>query len=115
MFGIGQPFVWGRRRPEGGQELVTLSLPKKEAERYAGGGEFWWGIGNSLGEDVRTAAKACGGELPVLFSVMLSKAQPKDSNPDELWAWTHYEDSDGQSKEMPKHVLVTSRGHPKKS
>src|SRR5207253_510057 len=73
MQGTERPFVWSRCGAEAGQELDSLIL-RKEAERITGQNVFWWGIGNSLGTNVRQAASECGGELDVQFSAMLMDA-----------------------------------------
>lgn len=38
-------------------EILAGIVARKEAERAAGNGEFWWGIGNSLGKAVQDSAK----------------------------------------------------------
>jgi len=119
MQGTERPFVWSRSGAEAGQELISQILPRKEAERCAGQNElqnvFWWGIGNSLGPNVRIAGSSCGGELDIQFSVILSDAKERDKDPGEVWLWTQWEDGAGRLREVPKHVLVTSRGDPDKT
>jgi hypothetical protein len=114
MQGTEHPFVWSRCGAEAGQELDSLIL-RKEAERIAGQNVFWWGLGNSLGPNVRQAATDCGGELDVQFSAMLMDAQEHDSKPAEVWLWTHWTDVDGHVHELPPHVINTSRGYPRKT
>ena len=41
-------FVWSKMQAEAGQGLAAI-VARKEAERAAVDGIFWWGIGNSLG------------------------------------------------------------------
>jgi hypothetical protein len=98
---------------EAGESLEGI-IARKEAERAAGNGEFWWGIGNSLGKAVQDAAKVDGG-LPVLFSVMLTRPKKIDTSPGEVYLWTGYEDPDGGIHDLPPHVIVTSRGGASKS
>ena len=64
-------FVWTKMGVESGEDLAKI-IRRKESERIAGRGIFWWGIGNSLGAAVRikdndrvgqrrSAAKKCKG------------------------------------------------------
>ncbi|MGE5548239.1 MAG: hypothetical protein ACM33T_15140 [Solirubrobacterales bacterium] len=101
-------FVWSKMQSEAGQGLTAI-IARKEAERKAGNGVFWWGIGNSLGTAVHDAARLSGGHLPVLFSKMLSRPKAQDSAPDSVVLWTKWVDGDGQEQDVPPHVLVTSR------
>lgn len=94
---------------EGGQPLSKI-LAIKDAERRAGDGTFWWGVGNSLGTAVQEAAQNAGGSLPVLFSMMRSAPQKKDSHPGQVCLWTVWEDLAGRVHDIPKHVLEWSRG-----
>jgi hypothetical protein len=114
MQGTERPFVWSRCGAEAGQELDSLIL-RKEAERIAGQNVFWWGIGSSLGPNVRQAASNCAGELDVQFSAMLMDAQEHDSNPEEVWVWTHWTDANEHLHKLPPHVIITSRGRPRKT
>lgn len=93
---------------EAGQSLATI-IQRKEAERSAGNGLFWWGIGQSLGLAVCNAAKLAGDTLPVLWSEMLSKPQAIDAFPSGIRRWMAYEDSAGRINGLPAHVTVTSR------
>ena len=92
-----------------GERLEDI-VRRKEAERVKGHGQFWWGIGNSLGQAVRDAARAQGGRLPVLFSKMLGKPKAADSAPEMIWRWTAWEDEDGGIHDIPPHAKVISRG-----
>lgn len=106
-------FIWSKMQMESGLPLPQI-LVLKEAERLAGDGVFWWGIGSALDRNAicRAAAEA-GGTLPVLFSLMLSQPQRKDSLPDHVTVWTKWE-TDGKAQELPLHVLSFSRGHARK-
>jgi hypothetical protein len=101
-------FVWTRMGSEGGQ-LPRKILELKEAERRVGNGQFWWGVGNSLGQRLKRSAEEAGGTLPVLISRMRSRAQDRDANPDVVFLWTEYWD-DGIVRTIPKHVLEWSAG-----
>jgi hypothetical protein len=102
-------FVWTKMGIESGEGLAQI-VQRKEAERKAGGGSFWWGIGNSLGPAVRSEALAHGGTLPVVFSPMLGRAKPADTSPDMVWKWTKWEDENGRLHDIPAHAKVISRG-----
>jgi hypothetical protein len=106
-------FVWTKMQAEGGQQLTTI-VPLKEAERAAGNGVFWWGVGNSLGKAVDQLAVQAGGTLPILFSMMRTTAQIKDAEPGMVFLWTEWEDRNGQIHAIPPHVLEWSRGAPGK-
>jgi hypothetical protein len=102
-------FVWTKMGIESGEGLEDI-VRRKDAERIAGGGEFWWGIGSSLGAAVRVAARSNGGKLPVLFSKMLGRAKPADQSPEMIWKWTAWEDEHGRAHSLPSHAHVISRG-----
>jgi hypothetical protein len=98
-------FVWTRMQDEAGQTLHTI-IRRKEAERASGNGEFWWGIGNSLGACVLSAAREAGGSLPVLFSMMLSRPAKADSHAETVWLFDEWRDRNGHLHDMPPHVGV---------
>jgi hypothetical protein len=101
-------FVWTRMQDEAGQTLHTI-IRRKEAERASGNGEFWWGIGNSLGACVLSAAREAGGSLPVLFSMMLSRPAKADSHAETVWLFDEWRDRNGHLHDMPPHVVCLSR------
>ena len=102
-------FVWTKMGAEGGQSLRRI-VAIKEAERQAGGGVFWWGVGNSLGPAVRQEAKRSGGTLAVVFSEMITRAKRADSHPDHVCLWETWCDPDGNVIDIPEHVLEWSKG-----
>jgi hypothetical protein len=102
-------FVWTKMGVESGEELAEI-VRRKEEERQAGQGIFWWGIGNSLGSAVREHARAQGGSLPVLFSKMLGRAKSADVSPDLVWMWSKWEDEAGHAHDVPAYAKVISRG-----
>lgn len=107
-------FVWTKMGVESGEGLAQI-VERKESERVAGQGQFWWGIGNSLGSAVRTEARAQGGTLPVLFSRMLGRPRPRDESPEMTFRWTGWEDENGKIQDVPSHAKVISRGDPSKA
>jgi hypothetical protein len=60
-------FVWTEILFEAGESPEHIIL-RKEAERIAGSGEFWWGVDAPLGITVEVRAERSGGTMPVLFS-----------------------------------------------
>jgi hypothetical protein len=102
-------FVWTKMGVESGEKLDQI-VHRKEAERVEGKGQFWWGIGNSLGPAVLDAARSQGGKLPVLFSMMRGRPRPADSAPEMVWRWTSWEDEAGRIHTIPAHAKVISRG-----
>jgi hypothetical protein len=60
-------FVWSEIGLDAGETPEHI-IVRKEAERVAGAGEFWWGLGGSLGVSVEVMAQRNGGTLPALFS-----------------------------------------------
>lgn len=104
---ISEIVCWTRMQAEAGQPLSDI-VARKEAERAAGGGVFFWGVGNppsrALG-GVRNGGK----DVDVVFSVMKSKAKPQDSAPREILVWNSYIDGNGNLQDLPDASLVTSR------
>lgn len=102
-----QIICWSRMQAEAGQRLPAI-LARKERERLLGKGIFFWGVGNSPSTWIPELA--CKGiEIPVWFSLMKSKPKARDVAPDRTFAWRLYIDAQGVTREIPEHVLVTSR------
>jgi hypothetical protein len=99
---------WSRMQAEAGQELTAI-MARKELERLAGDGLFFWGVGNAPSRAVGQLARI-GHEIDVLFSVMKSRPKAVDSKPGELVIWRRFIDAHGVEQPMPPHALVTSRG-----
>ena len=106
-------FIITRMGVEAGESLERI-VARKDAERAAGNGEFWWGIGTSLGRAGLQSGKTHRGGLPVLFAKMRSKPKRIDIAPDDVFVWTHWETLEGRG-EIPQHVVITSRGVAAKS
>lgn len=93
---------------ESGQAL-DLIIERKEAERHAGRGVFFWGVGSPLGNKVTSLLRRV--ERPqVLFSVMRSWPKHIDAAPAEVLLWTKFVDDCGVVRALPEHVVVVSRG-----
>ena len=45
---IQGPFCWTKMQAEAGEPIDGF-VNRKELERLCGGGEFWWGVGESRG------------------------------------------------------------------
>src|SRR5437660_936141 len=99
-------FVWTKMGDDGKEKLPVI-LARKDAERRAG--SFWWGIGTNVVSGFDEALSECGGELPVVFSVQLSRPKRK-SGADQMRLWTQWIDQNGIRHDIPDHALVTSKG-----
>ena len=100
-------FCWSKVGDEAGEPIARIVARKEEARRLDGG-EFLWGIGQSVGQGVRILVDRV--ERPeVLFTNMASQAKEQDRNPGATALWTHALGLDGRRYEMPVHSLVTSR------
>ena len=98
---------WSRMQAEAGQGLERI-LHRKELERRACGGTFFWGVGNAPGAAPGRFAR---DRVPVqaIFSVMKSRPKSRDAHATELNVWRGYHDEFGTEQELPAGVLVTSR------
>lgn len=90
-------------------ESLDLIIRRKEWERQLGGGLFFWGIGQSLGENARNAAVSLDDDMKVLFSPMASKPKTIDVTPGDVFVWNSWVDQRGNTQPLPEHVLITSR------
>lgn len=81
---------------------------RKEAERTAGNGEFWWGIGVSLGSNGIRAAKDAGEQLPVIFVRNRTHTKQSQVPAARKVLWTKWESEDGEWVDIPLHVVITS-------
>lgn len=104
---FNERICWTRMQAEAGQQLTQI-VRRKEFERSAGNGLFFWGVGNPPPRAIAALARASLA-VDVLFSVMKSKPKPQDNAPARVLAWRRYLDVDGTVKPLPPHVLVTSR------
>jgi hypothetical protein len=99
-------FCWTRIGDEAGESVERI-VRRKELERQATGGLFTWGIGNGLGEGIRSLVEV--QERPqVLFSPIRSVAADIDRNPDGLLLWLDVVAS-GSLSPLPTASWVTSR------
>jgi hypothetical protein len=103
-------FCWTRFGTEAGQSIDQI-FERKEQERLANAGIFFWGIGNAIGPSIRELLRRT--EYPeVLFSPIKSAPRLADINPPSVVAWTTAETLDGERFRLPDYSLVTSRYDP---
>lgn len=100
-------FCWTKMGIEAGEDLATI-IRRKEWERQLGGGYFFWGIGQSLGQNAKIAAREIAS-LHAFFSPMTSKPKTIDTTPNEVVLWNAWIDTQGRVRQLPIHCLVTSR------
>jgi hypothetical protein len=103
-------FCWTRFGPEAGEPIEQI-LARKEAERTAGRGIFYWGIGNAVGPAM-TALLADVGEPEVLFSPIASPPRRVDVAPCSTVQWLAGEDMAGECVDLPDSARVTSGWEP---
>ena len=103
---LPQAFCWTRFGPEAGQTFENI-LERKERERRANGGVFFWGIGNAVGQSIAQLVKLVP-EPEVLFSPIRGRPRPKDVAPAVTLRWTEAQSADGSVFPLPPAVLVKS-------
>lgn len=103
-------FCWTRFGTEAGQAIGEI-FERKEQERTANDGVFFWGIGNAIGPSIRELLRRTA--IPeVLFSPIRSAPRLADAKPPSVVAWTAAETLGGEPFQLPEHSLVTSRYDP---
>jgi hypothetical protein len=101
-------FVWSEIGFDTGENPDHIVI-RKEAERLAGSGEFWWGLAAPLGIVVEVNTEQNGGSLPALFSKSRSfKMQQRQ----EVRIWDRWRSllHPQRHGRIPDHVVVTT-GH----
>jgi hypothetical protein len=98
---------WTRMQAEAGQDLHRI-IARKEKERVAGGGLFFWGVGNAPSRFTAEIARS-EASVDVVFSTMKTRPKTQDAFAKQLIAWGSYIDHSGVERLIPPHVLVTSR------
>ena len=99
---------WSRMQSEAGQGLSEI-ITRKESERLAGDGTFFWGVGNAPALLANVYAKL-RRPVPVVFSIMKSRPKLVDSAPERTVVWRKYIDAEGVERDLPAQALITSRG-----
>ena len=92
---------------EAGQDIGSI-ITRKEAERRAGDGLFFWGVGNAPSRSIRALASEAI-DIDVVFSLMKSRPHARDTSPTGIVVWGTYLDSEGIERAIPGHALVISR------
>jgi hypothetical protein len=98
------PLCWTKMQAESGQSLDDI-VARKELERQAGIGLFYWGIGNAVNFQNYLDIP----RMPVVFSTMISRPKNEDINPSGVLVWRKYRDEGGSLRDLPQHVLILSR------
>lgn len=103
-------FCWTRFGAEAGESFGEI-LARKDLERRAGGGIFYWGIGSAIGRSLK-ALIARVDTPEVLFSPIASTPRTCDVSPGHVVRWMEGHGLDGESMLLPEHARVTSRWDP---
>lgn len=104
---LPEVFCWTRFGTEAG-EAVDRILKRKERERLATGGIFFWGIGSSIGPGIPALLGRCSAP-EVLFSPIKSRPRVVDVMPPAVVSWGAAETMTGERFRLPRGVHVTSR------
>lgn len=99
---------WSRMQAEAGQPLEAI-IKRKECERQAGGGLFFWGVGNPASTAIPALARL-NIPVPVVFSIMKSRPKAIDVAPTRTFLWRRYFDEFGAERLLPPNAIITSRG-----
>jgi len=110
-FGREEYICWSRMQAEAGQGLTAI-VARKEREREAGNGLFFWGVGNAPAL-VTNALARLNHPVRVIFSIMKGKPKTEDISPRRAFVWRKYLDANGVERELPPNALITSRAETK--
>ena len=95
---------------EAGEPLDRI-IARKEAERSACGGVFYWGIGSPVGPAL--AALVAEAKSPdVLFSPIKTRPRVVDTAPSHVARWGGGRGLSGEWVDLPDAACVTSRWDP---
>lgn len=104
---LTQIICWTRMQAESGQDIATI-VNRKELERRSGSGLFFWGVGNAPNRSIPRLSNMAE-DVDLVFSLMKSRPQKRDSSPSRIVVWNSYFDADGREKTIPPNIVVTSR------
>jgi hypothetical protein len=107
---LPRAFCWTRFGTEAGEPIEGI-FERKERERQALGGVFYWGIGNALGPAIAELVSETSSP-EVLFSPIRSRPRREDIAPAEVAAWSVGETLDGSLFDFPQSARITSRFDP---
>src|ERR1700722_16664131 len=110
---LPRSFCWTRFGIEAGQSVEQI-LARKEQERIANAGLFFWGIGNAIGPSVLELLKQTDAP-EALFSPIRSLPRSEDAMPASVVAWTEAQTVSGEEYQLPEGSLITSRFDPLRS
>jgi hypothetical protein len=102
---------WSRMQAEAGQGLAAI-VTRKEREREAGNGLFFWGVGNAPAVMTNALARL-KHPVRVVFSIMKGRPKAEDVSPRQTMIWRKYFDTEGVERELPANALITSRAETK--
>jgi hypothetical protein len=102
-------FCWTRFGAEAGQSIDKI-LTRKEEERVANGGVFFWGIGNAIGPSMLELIRLCDSPEAV-FSPIRSAPRREDAAPSSVVYWTGAETLAGEHYSLPECSMITSRSN----
>jgi hypothetical protein len=100
-------FCWTRFGTEAGEPIGSI-LHRKEMERLANDGTFYWGIGNSVASAVAALVERVAAP-EVLFSPIKSRPRDVDVAPASVVRWREATTRTGDRIALPHTVRVTSR------
>jgi len=103
-------FCWTRFGTEAGQSAEQI-FARKDEERIANNGFFFWGIGNAIGPSITELVRLA--ENPeVLFSPIQSRPRREDVSPALVVTWSEATTLAGDQYPISKRSVVTSRLDP---
>jgi len=105
-----ESFCWTRFGTEAGQSTSQI-LARKEQERIANGGLFFWGIGNAIGPSISELVRILDSP-EVLFSPIRSSPRRDDVAPAAVATWSEATTMAGEPYLLSAQSLITSRLDP---
>ena len=103
-------FCWTRFGSEAGETIEAI-LARKETERQANSGVFYWGVGNSIAAAIAELLDVVD-HPEVLFSPIKSRPRRVDVAPERIVRWASAQGLTGETFDLPPHASVTSRWNP---
>jgi len=107
---LPESFCWTRFGTEAGQSADQI-FARKEQERLANGGLFFWGIGNAIGPSIAELVRVLDNP-EVLFSPIRSAPRRDDAAPAAVAAWSEATTMAGEPYTLSAQSLITSRLDP---
>lgn len=104
---LPEVFCWTRFGTEAGQSIEQI-FARKEQERIANAGLFFWGIGNAIGPSIIELLRRTNSP-EALFSPIQSAPRRRDAIPSSVVAWTQAHTLSGEEYRLPERSLITSR------